>query len=50
MEGENIISTTPVSVPLHLEMNSFGRRNDKADIEVLALVKYYFVVWLFFPF
>lgn len=44
MEGENIISITPMFVPLHLEINCFGRRNDKADIEVLALVKYYFVV------
>lgn len=37
-----------MSVPVHLAVNSFGRGNGKADIEVLALVRYYFVVWLCF--
>lgn len=42
--GKNITSITPMSVPMRLAVNSSGRGNGKADIEVLSLVKYYFVV------
>lgn len=44
--GEHIISITPVSIPVRLAVNFFGRGNGKAEIEVLAIVKYYFAVWL----